>query len=156
MSNIVEDLRNAFVALNSVVTPRLAKRGHGAVRPAHGAVFQYIDRDGTTVSTLAERAQMTKQAMAELVSHLEQHGYVQRVPDPADRRAKLVRLTRRGRDVVRIARALVPEAERLISDTIGPERLQTLRADLRAIRAATLEKYGAELGSVADDQQPAR
>jgi DNA-binding MarR family transcriptional regulator len=45
---------------------------------------------GTTVSVLAERAQITKQSMAGLVRHLEQHGYVERRPDPRDRRAKLV------------------------------------------------------------------
>jgi DNA-binding MarR family transcriptional regulator len=76
---------------------RLAERGHGVLRPSHGAVFQYLDDTGMTVSVLAERAQMTKQAMAELVQHLETHGYVVRVPDPSDRRAKLVQPTERGR-----------------------------------------------------------
>ena len=85
-ANLAVLLREAFVALNDLVLARLAERGHGAVRPAHGAVFQYLDDTGTTVSLLAERAQMTKQAMAELVRHLETHGYVVRVPDPADRR----------------------------------------------------------------------
>src|ERR671931_2372658 len=83
-------LRETFVALNDLVLSRLAERGHGAVRPAHTAVFQYLDDTGTTVSVLAERAQMTKQAMAELVGHLEAHGYLARVPDPTVRRAKLV------------------------------------------------------------------
>lgn len=46
------------------------------MRSAHGAVFQYLDDTGTTVSALADRAQMTKQAMAELVLHLEKKGYV--------------------------------------------------------------------------------
>ena len=45
------------------------------------------------MSVLAERAAITKQSMAELVAHLERHGYVERVPDPTDRRAKLVRST---------------------------------------------------------------
>lgn len=53
-------------------------------------MFQYLDDAGTTVSVLAERAQITKQSMAELVRHLEVHGYVERVPDPKDGRAKLV------------------------------------------------------------------
>ncbi len=72
-TNLAVLLREAFVALNDRVIARLADRGHGAVRPAHGAVFQYLDDTGTTVSQLAERAQMTKQAMAELVRHLETH-----------------------------------------------------------------------------------
>ena len=99
------------------------------------------------MSALAERAQITKQSMAELVAYLEQHGYVVRVPDPSDRRAKLVLLSARGREVLEIARGLVPEAERHIAATIGRDRLEALRADLRAIRAATVEKYGDELAA---------
>ena len=102
--NLAILLREAFVALNDLALARLAERGHSAVRPAHGAVFQYLDDAGTTVSVLAERAQMTKQSMAELVRHLETHGYVDRVPDPHDRRAKRVQATDRGRDVFAIVR----------------------------------------------------
>src|SRR5215212_7844608 len=123
-------LREAFLALNDLVIVRLAERGHAVVRPAHAAVFQYLDDTGTTVSTLAARAQMTKQAMAELVAHLERHGYVVRVPDPGDRRAKLVQPTATGRDVVAIAQELVPEIEEQIDATLGPDRAQALRRDL--------------------------
>lgn len=129
-------MREAFVALNGVVLVRLAERGHPEVRAAHSAVFQYLDDTGTTVSALAERAQMTKQAMAELVHHLEAHGYVSRVPDPADRRAKLVLATERGREVLAIARALVPEIEERVGAVVGAERVPSLVADLDAIRAA--------------------
>ena len=129
-------MREAFVALNGVVLARLAERGHPEVRAAHSAVFQYLDDTGTTVSLMAERAQMTKQAMAELVHHLEAHGYVSRVPDPADRRAKLVLATERGREVLAIARALVPEIEERVGAVVGAERVPSLVADLDAIRAA--------------------
>ena len=129
-------MREAFVALNGLVLARLAERGHPEVRAAHSAVFQYLDDTGTTVSALAERAQMTKQAMAELVHHLEAHDYVSRVPDPADRRAKLVLATERGREVLAIARALVPEIEERVGAVVGAERMPSLVADLDAIRAA--------------------
>ena len=127
-------LRETFVALNDLVVVRLAERGHGAVRPAHGAVFQYIDDTGTTVSLLAERAQMTKQAMAELVRHLEAHGYVTRIPDPSDGRAKLVLPTARGHEVFAIAQELVPEIERQLDDALGTSRMTALREDLETIR----------------------
>jgi len=135
-SNTAVLLREAFLALNDLVVVRLAERGHDAVRPAHGAVFQYLDDTGTTVSTLATRAQMTKQAMAELVTHLERHGYVVRVPDPGDRRAKLVRPTATGREVVAIAQELVPEVEQQIDATLGPDRADALRRDLRLVAQA--------------------
>lgn len=132
--NLAVSLREAFIALNDLVVARIAERGHGEVRAAHGAVFQYLDETGTTVSTLAERAQMTKQAMAELVLHLENRGYVVREPDPTDRRAKLVRPTERGREVVAIAQNLVPQLEDRITAVLGAERVAALRADLDTIR----------------------
>lgn len=131
-------LREAFRALNDLVMARLAESGHEAVRPAHAAVFQYLDDTGTTVSLLATRAQMTKQAMAELVRHLETHGYVVRQPDPTDRRAKQVVPTDRGHHIIAVAQDLVPQIEKLIQTTIGADRAETLRHDLNAIhRAAT-------------------
>ena len=47
--NTVVMLREAFLALNDLVIVRLTERGHAAVRPAHGAVFQHLDDTGTTV-----------------------------------------------------------------------------------------------------------
>ena len=135
-ANIGVLLREAHVAVNDSVIARLAERGHTAVRAAHGTVFQYLDDTGTTVSLLAERAQMTKQAMAELVSHLEIHGYVERVPHHTDRRAKLVLPTERGREVMAIAQRLAPDLEDRVCRLLGPDRFAALRADLQAIPAA--------------------
>jgi DNA-binding MarR family transcriptional regulator len=127
-------LREAFAALNGQVVPRLVDRGFPDVRPAHNAVFQHLDAAGTTVSTLAERAEMTKQAMAELVAHLEERGYVDRVPDPADRRAKLVRPTAKGRRVYAVVREMVPEMEQRLAELIGATRMRQLRRDLQTIQ----------------------
>jgi DNA-binding MarR family transcriptional regulator len=134
--NITVLLREAYVALNDLALAHLAEAGHGAVRPAHAAVFQYLDDTGTTVSTLAERARMTKQAMAELVGHLERQGYLTRVPDPADRRAKLVLPTDSGQEVIAIAQALAPEIDARIAALLGGSRVEALRQDLDAVRQA--------------------
>lgn len=134
--NLVVLLREAYLALDDLVPARLVERGHPAIRPAHSAVFEYLDETGTTVSRLAERARMTKQAMGELVEHLETHGYVVRRPNPADGRSKLVLPTERGREVVAIAQAMVPEVERLAEGAIGAGRLDDLRKDLMAIQQA--------------------
>ena len=135
-SNTVVLLREAYLTLNDLAIGRLAERGHDVVRTAHGVVFQYLDDTGTTVSALAARAQMTKQAMAELVAHLERHGYVVRVPDPTDRRAKLVRPTASGRQVVAIAQELVPEVEQHIDAVLGADRARALRHDLQVVAQA--------------------
>ena len=131
--NLAVLMREAFIALNDLVVVRLHERGHADVRPAHGTVFQYLDDTGTTVSVLAERAQMTKQAMAELVRHLETHGYVARMPDPHDRRAKLVLPTAKGHEVIAIAQELVPELEGRVTRILGADRVSALRTDLDAI-----------------------
>lgn len=127
-------LREAYLVIERVIPIRLAERGHGAIRVAHGAVFQHLDDGGTTVSALAERAGMTKQAMAELVHYLEGHGYLRRGPDAEDRRAKLVKLTDLGREVVEIVLGLVPEMEDQIIDAVGKSRWLALRTDLRTIQ----------------------
>lgn len=138
--NLAVVLRETFIALNDLALARIAERGHAEVRAAHGVVFQYLDDEGTTVSTLAERAQVTKQAMAELVLHLERHGYLTRVPDPGDRRAKLVLPTDQGREVIAIAQELVPEIEGRLRQTMGADRMSVLRDDLEAIRRVATEE----------------
>lgn len=102
---------------------RLAERGHPHVRSPHGSVFQFLDDEGSRVSLLAERAHVSKQAMAQLVAHLEEHGYVERVADPRDRRAKLVRATARGRDVFAIARELTAEVDARLEERLGEAKL---------------------------------
>ncbi len=134
--NLAVLLREAFTALNDLAVARLAERGHAAVRVAHGAVFQYLDDAGTTVTALAERAGMTKQSMGELVRHLEAHGYVERAPDPGDGRARLVRATERGAEVYAIVRGFVTETETHLIDVLGAPRMQQLRSDLEALLRA--------------------
>jgi DNA-binding MarR family transcriptional regulator len=129
-------LREPFRIGSAVLHDELAKRGHPEVRPPHGNVFQYLDDGGTRVSVLAERSQMTKQSMAELVAHLERHGYVERVPDPADRRAKLVRATPRGAEVYAIARSVVAELEQQWTERLGKAKMMQLRKLLHELNTA--------------------
>jgi DNA-binding MarR family transcriptional regulator len=134
--NLAILLREPFVALSEALVARLAERGHEGVRYAHGSVFQYLDDAGTRVSVLAQRAQVTKQSMAELVAHLERHGYVERVPDPGDRRAKLVRTTARGEQVFAIARETVAELEARWTASLGEPQMRSLRQLLERLNAA--------------------
>ena len=115
---------------------RLVASGHPDVRPPHGNVFQYLDDEGTRVSVLAERAHVSKQAMAQLVAHLEEHGYVVRVPDPRDGRAKLVRATDRGREVFGVAREVVAGIEARVGERLGDAKLRQLRTLLEELDAA--------------------
>jgi len=134
--NLAILLREPFRAMNARLLERLAERGHPEVRSSHGNVFQYLDDDGTRVSLLAERAQVSKQAMAQLVAHLEAHGNVERVADPRDGRAKLVRATDRGREVYAIAREMMSEVEARLAERLGEAKLRRLRALLAELDAA--------------------
>jgi DNA-binding MarR family transcriptional regulator len=79
---------------------------------------------------------MTKQSMAQLVAHLEQHGYVERVPDPADGRAKLVRATARGREVYAIVRELIAELDARLDERMGAAKVGQLRELLEELGEA--------------------
>jgi DNA-binding MarR family transcriptional regulator len=102
-------------------------------RPAHSGVFAHIDLAGTRLTELAARANMTPQAMGELVDDLERLGYVARQPDPTDRRAKLIVLTNRGRDCMRAAFETISGIESGLETMLGPRGLARLRKDLRRI-----------------------
>jgi DNA-binding MarR family transcriptional regulator len=131
--NLAILLREPFRIGSERLHERLAERGHPDVRAPHGNVFQYLDDGGTRVSVLAQRAQITKQSMAELVAHLERHGYVERVPDPTDRRAKLVRATRRGREVYAVAREFVADLEAEWTARLGEAKMRQLHQLLREL-----------------------
>jgi DNA-binding MarR family transcriptional regulator len=104
---------------------------------AQARVAARIGPDGTRVSDLAEQARVTKQTAAFLVEQLERAGYVERVPDPTDGRARLVRLTADAGPVVRAAGA---EVQRVLAEWAehgGEERLDQLHEILRDLRDVT-------------------
>jgi DNA-binding MarR family transcriptional regulator len=129
--NIGRLLLRAQRAFDAELNARLRERGYPDVRLAHSALFAHIDPDGTRSSELAERAGMTKQGMGQLVGDLEKKGYIERVEDPADRRAKLVRLTKKGWQHVRDAREIIGEIEEAYAQRLGDGRVKTLRAILK-------------------------
>ena len=90
-------LRQPLRALLAELNEGMVAAGYADLRPAHSAVFMNLDAQGTRITDLAERAQMTKQSMGALVRYLEQRGYVSTAPHPRDARAKVVRLTERGK-----------------------------------------------------------
>jgi DNA-binding MarR family transcriptional regulator len=111
--------------------------GFDDITIAQSRLMMGLDPEGTRLSVLAERAQIAKQTATALVDKLERAGYVQRVPDPSDGRARLVRLTPRAEAVLPIARA---EEERIEAEwraQLGPELMGRLRQALTALRDIT-------------------
>jgi DNA-binding MarR family transcriptional regulator len=119
---------------------RVADTPYSDIRMTHGCVFGNIDPEGTRLTDLAERARMTKQSVGEVTSDLEQRGYVERVPDPSDGRAKIIRLTERGRAAQALGVGLIDEIEQEWAERFGTERVTALREALEAI---TGERVGA-------------
>ena len=130
-------LRVPYQAVVARVTRRLAEEFPG-LRPAHLIVLQTLDHppEGTRLTELAERAQITVQSMGELVDALERHGYVHRIPDPADRRAKLICYTDSGWAAHERGGEIVLDVQAEWAGLIGPARFEELVALLRELNRA--------------------
>ena len=122
------------------VSAGMADAGFEDIRPAHTAVFQHIEADGSRLTDLAERAQITKQSMGYLVDSLEQRGYLERRPDHTDRRVALICLTDRGWGQIRAALSIIAAIEHGWAGRIGKRRMQQLR-DVLTELAATPDRH---------------
>jgi DNA-binding MarR family transcriptional regulator len=108
----------------------LAAAGFSDVRPVHNLVLAQVEGGGARITDLADRAGITKQAVTLMVDHLERGGYVARVADPSDRRAKLVVLTDRGRAAAVASLRIAEEIERGWTQRLGAGRLAELKRAL--------------------------
>lgn len=134
VDNTTALLGEAYARLGHHIVAGVVAAGYPQ-RPAHSAVFAHIDIDGTRLTDLALRANMTPQAMGQLVDDLERDGYVRRMPAPNDRRAKLIVLTEKGHGCLRAAFETISGIERRLRDLLGARELEDLRAALRTIVA---------------------
>jgi DNA-binding MarR family transcriptional regulator len=105
-------------------------------------VFRYLNPDGTRLQELATRAQMAPQSIGWHVDDLERLGYVERVPDPSDRRAKLIRPTKHGLAFMATTRDALADIEKRWVQALGTDTLTQLRDTLRAIGALEQDTDG--------------
>ena len=120
--------------LASELVSLLDERGYPDLRAGHAAVFLHIDRrSGTRLTELARRARMTKQGMMLVVDDLEGRGYVRRVTDPDDARAKVVRLTAHGRRCAAESRRTVQAVEGRARRLLGDRRYEAVREALEEL-----------------------
>lgn len=115
-----------------------SEAGYTGLRPAHMSILQHVDHPpgGTRIGELAERAQMTKQSMGQLVADMERGGLVERVTDPSDGRARIVRLTERGWAMHEAASGIVKGLEADWSTRLGGQKMDELRRLLKELIAA--------------------
>ena len=125
-----------YRAMETRVFEELSAAGFDDFTPAQARVFQRIAPGGSRLTDLAAQAGITKQSAGFLVDQLERAGYVERVPDPADRRARLVRVAERGAHCVELSAGIVAQVEAEWTAHLGERRMAELRralADLREI-----------------------
>jgi DNA-binding MarR family transcriptional regulator len=134
MTDITRLLLEARRVLATELDADLAERGYPDLRPGHAALFLSVDRrSGSRLTDLAEQTRLTKQAMMSMVDDLESRGYVRRVPDPSDSRAKLVRLTAHGRRAAAECRRAIQGLEQRTKRVLGDRAYDALRESLEVL-----------------------
>lgn len=132
--NTVSMLGQAYSLLGFQIVDGVVGAGFPQ-KPKHSAVFAQIDPEGSRLTDLARRANITPQAMGELVDELQELGYLTREPDPTDRRAKLIVPTPRGRAAIEAGKQTIVGLETRITEILGEKGHETLREMLGKLLA---------------------
>jgi len=127
----------AYRAMETRVFEAVIAAGFDDITIAQGRLAARIGPKGTRLTDLAEQAQVTKQTAGFLVDQLERAGYVRRVPDPTDARARLVQIAPRGEAVVAVARVVEAEVEAEWTRHLGKRAAGQLRHALTRLREIT-------------------
>lgn len=126
----------SYRAMDDRVVRAMREAGYD-ITVAQARLAQRIADGGSRLTDLAESAQVTKQTASLLVAALEREGIVERVPDPDDGRARLIRFTDRGRAASQRALEVVMGVEREWTEHLGPELAGQLREGLLRLREIT-------------------
>jgi DNA-binding MarR family transcriptional regulator len=124
-------------AMETRVYDALVAQGFDDITLAQARVAARIAPEGSRVTDLAEQSRVTKQTASVLVEQLARAGYVERVPDPTDARARLVRMAPRGAQAVTAARVVERELEEEWTAHLGKRRIRELREALEKLREIT-------------------
>lgn len=140
--DIMPVLGAAHRSLVLAMMARVAQRGFHDTTPAFATLIPLLDATGARPTSLAQRTGTTKQAISQLVRELETRGYVEQVVDPADTRAKIVRLTRKGVALRTVCASMRLAINEVALRSLGSARLARLRQDLRQLAAAYVPAKG--------------
>jgi DNA-binding MarR family transcriptional regulator len=133
-------------AVQDELYARLDEAGRGDLTRLHGAVIAHLDEDGTRATELARRSGRHKQIIGRIVDELEQLGYVERRPEPQDRRAKLVVPTKRGREVMRLSDEILRDVEGRLAAALGKASYDEFKETLRVVVDSLTQPDSASTG----------
>jgi DNA-binding MarR family transcriptional regulator len=131
--HIGQQLRDAYDLFEAELLERTPPFDGVKTRPTHNAVLRYLDRDGTRASELARRSGLTRQALSLIVADLEALGVVEREDDPADKRAKIVRYSERGRIAFDRSRGIIASIDADFEKRVGKEDYAAFKRALDAL-----------------------
>ena len=120
-----------------------AAAGLDGIRPAQSVALVPLAAGGLHASDLADQLRVSRQAVAQAIAGLERHRYVTRVPDPVDARARIIELTPRGRQALRVMRSNALDLEKRWQQTLGERRLGELREILQVLLSSETGAAGA-------------
>lgn len=130
--DLVRELLGVALAVRKRVRRGLIARGHD-LQPSHTAVIPNLPERGLRLTELAERLRVSVQRAGQLVSELEDAGYVERVSDASDARAKLVRYSARGRRLMRDVAQVDAELWAELAESFGEAKLKRLASTIGAL-----------------------
>ena len=133
-------LRVPAHAIHRRIIGELNAAGFEELRVPHMAVLQFPGPDGVRPGVLAERAGISKQAMNQLLRSLEALGYLARADAPDEGRARIVRLTKRGRAAYAMIHEILRTIEREWSAELGPKRFMQLKELLLRVWESSLTR----------------
>ena len=126
-------MRHVWQWVREQIYAGVVAAGYDDLNPAHVGLIRYPTLEGLRPTALADEVVITKQSVNDLLGHLEGRGYLVRVPDPADGRARVIRLTAKGRRLGRTVNAEAQAAELRIAEILGPRRFAQLRSSLQLL-----------------------
>jgi len=134
--NLRQLLLRTTRSLSAMIQEEIVRRGYSDVRLSHSTLLAHLDLQGNTITQVAERAQMTKQAMGLLAEELEAMGYITRRVDERDARARVLAFTPRGRILMLDTLKIIDDLERQLAQALGRSTMDALRAGLQAFVTA--------------------
>ena len=119
-------MRHSWQWIWAQIIAGVTAAGYDDITAAHIGMFRYPSLDGQRPTELADQLQITKQSVNDLLGHLERAGYITRQPEPADKRARVIRLTAKGHRLEQTVRDHAQAANRQIEELLGTRRYTQL------------------------------